>query len=127
MLKIIPLTNPQEQERLCLKCGLTYERSQFSYGAYDDDKVIGVAQFYIKDGVGYISDMRILNEGDELMPLSMLLGRSVLNFLDLHGVEEAIFEKHGEYYDKAAKFIGFKDKDGNHYAYLPGMFTAKEH
>ncbi len=127
MLKIIPMTDPNEQERLCLKCGIKYERAQFAYGAYDDDKIIGVSQFYIKENVGYMTDLRILNDGEALMPLTMLLGRAVLNFLDLHGVEEAIFEKHGEYYDKAARVIGFKDKNGLYYAYLPGMFTAEEH
>ncbi len=127
MLKIIPMTEPQEQERLCLKCGIEYDKKQFSYGAYEETTPIGVAQFYIKENVGYITDLKIISGEAELMALTMLLGRSVLNFLDLHGVEEAIFEKHGDYYDKAAKVIGFKDKNGLHYAYLPGMFTAHEH
>ena len=124
MLKVIPMVKPQEHERVCLKCGLEYDKNQFAYATYEDDAVIGAAQFYIKDGVGYISDLKIINES---YPLAMLLGRSVLNFLDLHGVEEAYFEKHGEFYDRAAKIIGFKNKDGMHYAYLVGMFTADHH
>lgn len=124
MLKVIPMVKAQEHERACLICGLEYDKNQFAYAAYEDDKVVGAAQFYIKDGVGYISDLKISNES---YPLAMLLGRSVLNFLDLHGVEEAYFEKQGEFYDRAAKIIGFKNKGGRHYAYLVGMFTADHH
>ena len=91
---------------------------------YEDENVLGAAQFYIKDNIGYISDLRVCEDN---MPITMLLGRSVLNFLDLHGVKEAYFEKQGEYYDKAAKIIGFKNKDGKWYAYLDGMFTASHH
>ena len=54
----------------------------------------------------------------------MLLGRAVLNFLDLHGVSDAYFEKRGEVYDKGALIIGFKLKDDKFYANLRGMFTT---
>lgn len=127
MLKIIPMSKPQEHERVCLLCGIEYDKTQFSYGAYEDEAVVGAAQFYVKNGIGYISDLRCRKEGEELLPLAMLLGRAVLNFLDLHGVKEAYFEKNGEFYDSAAKVIGFKIKDGKYYAYLDGMFTAHEH
>lgn len=124
MLKVIPMSKPHEQERACLICGLEYDKSQFAYAAYEDDTVVGASQFYIKDGVGYMSDIRVVGEN---YPLAMLLGRSVLNFLDLHGVEEVYLEKSGEFYDRAARIIGFKIKDGRHYAFLPGMFTADHH
>lgn len=124
MLKVIPMSKADEQEMVCLKSGIEYDKNQFAYAVYEDEAVLGASQFYIKDGVGYISDLRVL-EGN--MPLSMLLGRSVLNFLDLHGVKEAYFEKHGEYYDKAAKIIGFKNKENKWYAYLEGMFTSTHH
>ena len=71
-----------------------------------------------------MSDIRVVGEN---YPLAMLLGRSVLNFLDLHGVEDVYLEKSGEFYDRAARIIGFKIKDGRHYAFLPGMFTADHH
>ena len=124
MLKVIPMLKPQEHERVCLICGLEYDKSQFAYAAYEDEEVVGASQFYIKDGIGYISDLGVTEEN---YPLAMLIGRSVLNFLDLHGVSEAYFEKNGEFYDRAAKIIGFKNKDGRHYAFLPGMFTAEHH
>ncbi len=127
MLKIVPMTDPAEHERVCLKSGIPYDKSQFAYCAYEDENIIGASQFYIKDGIGYLSDIRLLKEGNERLALSMLLGRAVLNFLDLHGVKEAYLEKSGEYYDDAAKVIGFKNKDGKHYAYLEGMFTVHEH
>ena len=124
MLKVIPLAKASEQEKACLTLGINYEKNQFAYAAYEDDKIVGVSQFYIKDGIGYITDQKV--EADNL-PLAMLLGRSVLNFLDLHGVEQAYFEKSGGFYDKTAKAIGYKEKDGRFYAYLPGMFTADHH
>jgi len=124
MLKVIPMKAAQEHERVCLKCGLEYDKTQFAYAVYEDDEVMGASQFYIENGIGYLSDLRV---AENSYPLAMLLGRSVLNFLDLHGVSEVYFEKKGDFYDKAAKMIGFKDKDGEHYAYLPGMFTAEHH
>ena len=124
MLKVIPMSKATEQERVCLKCGIEFDKNQFAYAVYEDDTVLGAAQFYIKDSIGYISDLRV---ADDNMPISMLLGRSVLNFLDLHGVKEAYFEKQGDYYDKAAKIIGFKSKVDKWYAYLDGMFTATHH
>ncbi len=127
MLKIIPMSKTQEQERVCLLCGIEYDKSQFSYGAYEDEAVVGASQFFVKDGIGYISDLRCRKEGDDLIPLAMLLGRSVLNFMDLHGVKEAYFEKSGAFYDDAARAIGFRLKDGKYYAYLDGMFTSHNH
>ncbi len=128
MLKVIPMSDSKEQERVCLTCGISYDKDKFAYGMYDDDKVIGASQFCVKDGIGYLSDLGIVSEtDDERLALAMLLGRSVLNFLDIHGIKEAYFEKNGVFYDRAAKVIGFKNKDGRHYAYLDGMFTAHEH
>ena len=118
------MSDPREHERVCLILGLEYDKGQFAYAAYEEEKTVGAAQFYIKDGVGYISDLKV---SEENLPLAMLLGRSVLNFLDLHGVSEAYFEKSGEFYDKAAKLIGFKQKNGAFYACLTGMFTADHH
>lgn len=128
MLKVIPMSEPREQERVCLTSGIGYDKNQFAYGMYEDDTIIGACQFYVKDGCGYISDLKIIsNEEDNKLAYAMLLGRSVLNFLDLHGTKEAYFEKNGEFYDKAAKAIGFKNKEGRYYAFLDGMFTAHEH
>ena len=118
------MSKAEEQERVCLTLGLSYDKNQFAYAAYEDGEIVGASQFYIKDGVGYITDQWVK---DDNVALAMLLGRSVLNFLDLHGVEEAYFEKNGDFYDKSAKVIGYKEKDGKHYAYLPGMFTADHH
>ena len=123
MLKIIPMTKPEEQERICLLCGIEYSKSQFVYGAYEDDTAVGGAQFTVSDGVGYITDLKCIGEPN--YPLIMLLGRAVLNFLDLHGVSDAYFEKRGEIYDKAAAIIGFKLRDNRFYANLRGMFTTE--
>ena len=125
MLKIIPMTDPAEQERVCLKCGLKYDKDKFAYGAYEDGETVGASTFYVKDGKGYVADLKITDESN--LPLAMILGRAVLNFLDLHGVGEAYFEKRGAFYDKAARVIGFKEKDGAFYANLKGMFTAEHH
>ncbi len=125
MLKIIPMTDAAEQEKICLQCGIAYDKTKFAYGAYEDGQTVGAATFYVKDEAGYISDLRI--KGGENLPLAMILGRAVLNFLDLHGVSEAFFEKRGELYDKVARVIGFKERDGALYACLTGMFTAEHH
>lgn len=125
MLKIIPMTDPSEQEKICLQCGIPYDKNKFAYGAYEDGKTVGASVFYVKDGNGYISDLKLKDESN--LPLAMILGRAVLNFLDLHGVNDAYFEKRGDFYDKAARVIGFKEKNETFYASLRGMFTAEHH
>ena len=128
MLKVIPMSDPREQERVCLTSGIAYDKNQFAYGMYEDDEIIGACQFYVKDGIGYLSDLKTVSkEEDKSLALAMLLGRWVRNFLDLHGTKEAYFEKNGELYDRVARAIGFKNKEGRHYAFLDGMFTAHEH
>ena len=122
MLKIIPMTKPEEHERICLTCGLKYDKTQFAYGAYEDDEIVGGAQFTVKDEVGYITDLRCVGEPN--YPYIMLLGRAVLNFLDLHSVSDAYFQQRGEVYDRSAALIGFKLKDDKFYANLRGMFTV---
>jgi hypothetical protein len=124
MLKVIPMSKADEHEKACLRCKINYDKNQFAYAVCEDENILGAAQFCIKDGIAYISDLRVAEEN---MPITMLLGRSVLNFLDLHGIKEAYFEKQGEYYDKAAKIIGFKNKENKWYAYLEGMFTSEHH
>ena len=122
MLKIVPMTKPEEHEKICLVCGLKYDKAQFAYGAYEDDQISGAAQFTVKDGVGYITDLKCTGEAN--YPLIMLLGRAVLNFLDLHGVSDAYFLPRGEIYDRSAVLIGFKQVNGDFYANLRGMFTV---
>lgn len=125
MLKIIPMTDPAEQEKICLQCGIDYDKTKFAYGAYEDGVTVGASTFYVENGKGYVSDLRIKDENN--LPLAMILGRAVLSFLDLHGVHEAFFEKRGDFYGKAAKVIGFKEREGELYANLDGMFTAEHH
>ena len=122
MLKIIPMTKTEEHERVCLRCGLEYDKTQFAYGAYEEEEIVGGAQFTVRDGIGYITDLKCA--GEVSYPLVMLLGRAVLNFLDLHGVCDAYFEKRGDVYDKCAAIIGFKLKEDLFYANLRGMFTV---
>ena len=125
MLKIIPMTSSAEQERICLQYGIAYDKTKFAYGAYEDGETVGASVFYVENGIGYITDLKIKDEND--LSLAMILGRAVLNFLDLHGVNEVFFKRRGEFYDKAAKTIGFKEKNGNFYANLTGMFTSGYH
>ncbi len=123
MLKIVPMTKSEEQERICSVCGLEYDGTQLAYGAYEDGDAVGASQFTVRDGIGYITDIKC--NGEDNAPLVMLLGRAVLNFLDLHGIKEAFFEPRGELYDKQALLIGFKLREGKLYADLRGMFTTE--
>jgi hypothetical protein len=111
MLKVVPLTKPEEQLAVCYRCGLEYDKNQFAYAAYENDEIVGGAQFYIKNGVGYMSDLRLTDM--ENYALAMLLGRSVLNFLDLHEIKEVYFEiknGFGEY--GPIMLMGFKSPQG---------------
>ena len=60
MLKIVPMTKADEHERVCLRCGLMYDKAQFAYGAYEDDEIVGAAQFTVRNGVGYVTDLKCI-------------------------------------------------------------------
>jgi hypothetical protein len=88
MLEIKPIQSKEEQEAACVRCGVPYQADMMAYSAKDDGKFIGVAQFTMIEGAGYINNIT-LTEGTDDFEALFLLGRAMLNFIDLCGIHQA--------------------------------------
>ena len=88
MLEIKPIQNKDEQEAACARCGVAYHPDMMAYSAKDDGNFIGVAQFTIIEGAGYIQSIT-LTEGTDDFEALFLMGRAMLNFIDLCGIHQA--------------------------------------
>ena len=53
-----------------------------------------------------------------------ILGRAVLNFLDLCGVKEAVYRVTDEHSEKLAKLVGFRKVGEEYRISLVGLFTS---
>lgn len=125
MLEIKPIEEKTEQERLCNSCGIRYDETMFAYRAYNDGALLGVAQFDIGGSTARIDAMRQVLGSEEDWEGMFILGRAVLNFLDLCGVTEAVYDPKDAYERRIAKMIGFRGDKGLLHATLTGMFDGK--
>ena len=110
---------------ICSECGIEYKESSFAYKAHDDGKLLGCAQFDILSEYAKIDSMKQILGSDDDFEAMFILGRAVLNFLDLCGVENVIYDSKSEKETRLAKAIGFKEDNGILKANLTGMFDAK--
>lgn len=121
MLEIKPIQSKEEQEAACARCNIPYEADMMAYAAKDNGNFIGMSQFTILPGAGYIQNIT-LTEGLEDFEALFLMGRAMLNFIDLCGIHRAFCA------DDAAEpriltAIGFhRDEEGRLQADMTHMF-----
>ena len=124
MLEIKPIEDKKEQEKICMLCGIKYRSELFAYKAYENEKLLASAQFDIGGKNAVIYDMRQVIGSENDSEAMFILGRAVLNFLDLCGVETVCFITDDEYSLKTAKLIGFKEENEKMTISLEGLFTS---
>jgi hypothetical protein len=88
MLEIKPIQSKEEQAAACARCSIAYDADMMAYSAHDDGKFIGVAQFTMIEGAGYIKNIKLVDDLDDFEAL-FLMGRAMLNFIDLCGIHQA--------------------------------------
>ena len=125
MLVIKPITDKNEQLDICLKCGMQFDGNLFAYKAHNDGELLGCAQFDILTDHARIDSMRQVTGSTEDFEGMFILGRAVLNFLDLCGVRTAVYYPQEGFESRVARSIGFKEENGVLTAHLEGMFDAK--
>lgn len=125
MLEIKPIEDKTEQEKLCRLCGEEYREELFAYKAYDNGSLFAVAQFDICGDSAIVFGMhQTIGSTDDFEGM-FILGRAVLNFLDLCGVKEAVFRITDSHSEKLAKLVGFRKGDNGEYRIsLAGLFTS---
>lgn len=120
MLEIKPIQTKEEQKRICEMCGVEYFPDDMAYFASEGDKLLGVCQFNMKGGRGYISNMSNAIGVDDFEAM-FIMARQTLNFIDLCGVHGAVYL--GEE-SRLSKAVGFKNVDGELFMDLTGFFES---
>ncbi|MBE6636962.1 MAG: hypothetical protein E7618_04075 [Ruminococcaceae bacterium] len=124
MLTIKPIPTLDKQKEILAKCGITYRDNHFAYQAYEGDELIAAAQFDILGETAQIDAMRQVIDSKDDFEAMFILGRAVLNFLDLCGVCTAIYPSDKPDEQRLAKLLGFKDLNGVPTISLAGLFDA---
>lgn len=125
MFKITPIQTKSRQEDICKLFGVTYRPLAFAYILYDHDSgdVMGMSQFEILSGEGYIYDLRQAPDSDDNEAM-FILGRQTMNFIDLCGAHTCrAASDAGD--PKLMSAIGFKTASDEYFADMTGMFDGK--
>jgi len=125
MLEIKPITDKDEQLRITSLCGIENKEEFFAYRAFDDGKLLAAVQFDILGTTATIDAMRQVIGTAEDWEAMFILGRAVLNFLDLCGVETVTYDPKDPFERRIAKMIGFRGDGTVLRATLAGMFDGK--
>ena len=126
MFKISPIQDTEVQKKYAEACGIPCREGLFAYAMVDVDslELMGMSQFEIGDGVGYIADL-VPRVGYDDFEAMFILGRQTMNFIDLcaaHSVKAS-----AETTDETLlRAIGFKKQDsGEYFCDMDGMFDGK--
>lgn len=122
MLIIKPIQDKEYQAEVCHKCGFEYSPLSFAYSAKEDDKLIAGCQFDILGEACEISGFEMVEGFDEDLEALIILGRAVLNFMELSGAKYCTF---GASEKRYARAIGFRETDGVWKITLEGLFDGK--
>ncbi len=127
MLTASPIQDKEKQKEICSLCSIPYRPNAFAYSQVENGNVIAAAQFDICENGGVILDLQMKDGLDDDIEALFILGRAVLNFLDLSGNRECKFEIKNEHDVKMAKMLGFREKDSVWSLSLENLFTGKCH
>ncbi len=126
MLIIKPIEDKNEQKEITALCDIEFKPELFAYKAHNDGVLLACAQFDIRENGAYIDAMRQVIGTSEDFEGMFILGRAVLNFLDLCGVVTAYYPSPATDREaRLARAVGFKEIDGVLTVTLTGMFDAK--
>ena len=90
MFKIQPIQSSSEQIECAKACNAEYKSGYFAYAMRDasTEELMGFSQFEIKEGYGYITDIKSVPGLDDFEAM-FILGRATMNFIDMCGVHIA--------------------------------------
>ena len=125
MLIIKPIQDKEYQKEVCELCGFNYDPLTFAYSEKEDDILIAGCQFDILGKEAVISDFGMVKTAKEDIEALIILGRAVLNFMELSGAEVCTYKASDSNTDNYAKMLGFSLNDGKYTIVLKGLFDSK--
>lgn len=127
MLKILPIQTKDEQKAIMERCSIPFREDCMAYVATVDGVLVGGAQFYLANKACYLTDIRS-PEGVQDDDALFIMGRGLLNYVDLCGIHDAYVEDPERLDKKLIARIGFwKNEKGEEYMNLRGFFTDHKH
>lgn len=123
MLEIRPIEDKEEQKNICEKCGMEFNEALFAYKAYDAGELLACCQFDILGADSVIYGMEQVTGTADDYESMFIMGRAVMNFLDLCSVQRAEFRVTDAHSEKMAKLLGFRNIDGKYVITLTGLFN----
>ena len=125
MFKISPIEEKALQKEYLELCGGVYREGYFAYAMIDNESgaLMGVSQFEIEGEAGYISDIREA-PGLSDFEAMFILGRATMNFIDMCGAHMCRASLSASE-ERLMKSIGFKEKNGEYFSDMTGMFDGK--
>lgn len=124
MVQATPIRDKEQQKTICEMCGVEFNPDYLAYSIKEDEKVIGICQFGFKGTYGYIYDLENVKGVDDPGAL-FIVGRSVMNFIDLCYVHEAFYTNVKPEKEAFVKALGFrKNEEGEYYINMEGFFTG---
>jgi len=124
MFKITPVQPDTNVTELMTVCHTEYKEDCFIYAMTDCEsgKIMGMSQFEIKEGFGYIHDVKQA-EGLDDFEAMFILARQTMNFINQCGIDVCRADLNSA--DKTLiKAVGFKEADGFYECSLVGMFDG---
>lgn len=124
MLTVLPIQSKQEQETICVRCGVPYRPDYLAYAAKVDEHLAGVCQFRLDKDGAHLTDFASYTPENGTIDTEALfiMARGCLNFVDLCGVHTAFFD--ADFPDEAfIHAIGFRKNAQNKWEMnLAGFF-----
>ncbi len=123
MLIIKKTPETEFQEYLCSLCNVRYDEECEAFSCYENEQFLAICQFKCENGTAYIKDLRCKTGKNDAEAL-IIMGRGVLNYIDLHGTHKAICAP-----DASDETIilacGFKRSEDGFFVDLNGFFDGK--
>ncbi len=120
MLEIKPVYTSYEREEYTKVFNITPESDHFVICARNNGRFVGLGYGYFAETHGTIEIMKLVDGYDDDID-RFLLGKAVLNFLDINGVKTVIYTGDDI---RLAKALGFSTKTKEVTLYLEGYFSA---
>ena len=123
MFKITPIQEKAEQKAIAQLSGAEFREDAFGYKMFDIDsgELMGFSQFEIAE-TGRILDLREIGGKNDFEAM-FILGRQTMNFIESCGSAHCYANSDaGE--SRLLRAIGFKEKDGELYCDMTGMFDG---
>ena len=128
MLIIKPVTDKEEQRRLCDKCGEKYEEHLMAYravegepGEEENGTLLGICQLSLKDGENEIKSLSYApgTRDEEAM---IIMARAAMSFMYRCGIKEAAISPGTD--PGLIRALGFRERDGGFFIDLEEFYKS---